>query len=510
MIGDERIPSQNEATGHKSRRHRIRKAKLTLGQKTRRSALVILVVIVLLAGGVVYYGFNLYGRIKKLNVSNLSTNTNSLQPINILLVGSNSRAALNGKQAKYFGSASQVGGARSDVTMIAHLDPKTLKVTLLSIPRDLFVPIPNSKSSNRVDDALNVSPSQLVKTVEQDLGIPIQHFVELNFDTFQQVVQALGGIKMYFPMPVKDAYSGLNITTTGCLQLNGFQALEVVRARHLYYQQNGVWIEDPLGDLSRIRRDHEFLKVLATQVKQKGISNPFTLNSIVSAMVPYLQVDSSFTISDMLSLASKFRHINPSAISSLTLPVELVNNYVYKGANYGDVVFPTEPQDSQVISSFLNGQGTQPSKSNKAPVAVLNGSGIANQAATVANTLKADGYKIAEIGNTPVLSTPSETIIRYEPGFLSEALALKSTMSGSIIMGQAPTVSGAKVEIITGSQLTVYNSSTSTVSGQSPSTTSASAATTQAASTATTMPITVASTTAKNPLKPWDPRACPA
>ncbi len=508
MIGDERIPSQDEVKGRKSRRHRIRKPKLTLGQKTRRSAVVLFLIIVLLAGGVVYYGFNLYGRIKKLNVSNLTTNTNSLQPINILLVGSNSRAALNGKQAQYFGSASQVGGARSDVTMIAHFDPKTLKVTLLSIPRDLFVPIPNSHSSNRVDDALNVSPSQLVKTIEQDLGIPIQHFVELNFDTFQKVVQALGGIKMYFPMPVKDAYSGLNVTTTGCLQLNGFQALQVVRARHLYYQQNGVWIEDPLGDLSRIRRDHEFLKVLATEVKQKGISNPFTLNSIVSAIVPYLQVDSGFTISDMLSLASKFRHINPSTISSLTLPVELVNNYVYKGANYGDVVFPTEPQDSQVINSFLNGQGTQPSKTNKSPVAVLNGSGIANQASTVASTLKADGYPIAQVGNAPVLSTPSETIIRYEPGFLPEALALKSTMSGSIIMGQAPTISGAKVEVITGNQLTVYNSSASASSSQTPSTTSV--ATTQTGSTATTIPITVASTTAKNPLKPWDPRACPA
>ena len=210
----------------------------------------------------------------------------------------------------------------------------------------------------------------------------------------------------------------------------------------------------------------------------------------------------------MLSLASKFRHINPSTISSLTLPVELVNNYVYKGANYGDVVFPTEPQDSQVINSFLNGQGTQPSKTNKSPVAVLNGSGIANQASTVASTIKADGYPIAQVGNAPVLSTPSETIIRYEPGFLPEALALKSTMSGSIIMGQAPTISGAKVEVITGNQLTVYNSSASASSSQTPSTTSV--ATTQTGSTATTIPITVASTTAKNPLKPWDPRACPA
>ena len=64
--------------------------------------------------------------------------------------------------------------------------------------------------------------------------------MELNFDSFQGVVNALGGIKMYFPEPVFDAYSGLNVPTAGCRQLNGFQALEVVRARHLVYKGPNV------------------------------------------------------------------------------------------------------------------------------------------------------------------------------------------------------------------------------------------------------------------------------
>ena len=92
---------------------------------------------------------------------------------------------------------------------------------------------------------------------------------------------------MYFPEPVYDAYSGLNIQTTGCLSLNGTQALQVV-PRHLQYKGPGVTTDDPKywpqeaeSDIARIRRDHEYLRVLAA-VKAKGLSNPITDQQLVS------------------------------------------------------------------------------------------------------------------------------------------------------------------------------------------------------------------------------------
>ncbi len=112
-------------------------------------------------------------------------------------------------------------------------------MSILSIPRDLFVPNARTGGANKIDAALFQGPDQLIAAIEDDFGIPIQHFVELNFDSFINVVQALGGIKMYFPEPVYDAYSGLNIQTTGCLSLNGTQALQVVRARHVQYKGPG-------------------------------------------------------------------------------------------------------------------------------------------------------------------------------------------------------------------------------------------------------------------------------
>lgn len=504
--GQENHNAQNTAGTNRPRHSKKRyKAKR---HRARKTAIIAAGALVLLGG--LGYGYTRYryGQIKKLTVGNLKT-TQSNQPMNILIVGSNSRAALNGKQAAAFGTAKQVGGARSDVTMILHLDPKTQQASLVSIPRDLFMPIPGSPLSNRVDSALNQGPSQLVKTVEQDLGIDISHYVELNFDTFQSIVNTLGGLKMEFPYPVRDAYSGLNVQTTGCHYLNGYQALQVVRARHLEYKtSSGKWVEDPLGDLSRIRRDHEFMRVLFATVKQKGLSNPLTLNSILSSVAPDLKVDSGFSLGDMISIASKFRHLNPNTIPTATLPVALENNFIYNGANYGDVVFPAEPQDQSVINKYLAIPQPTMAKSSYS-ISVLNGSGINQQASSIASQLKTDGFNVTSTGNTKILGKNLETIIRYRPGYLAQARQLKDYLSGSIIMGNLSSTSGPPIQLITGTTLTVAKPVSTTTTQATTTTSGSSTSTTSTNSTPTTIaPVTLPATLSVNPLQPWDPRAC--
>ncbi len=154
---------------------------------------------------------------------------------NILLVGSTSRCALTVQNPAYGLCADGVNGVNSDVVMILHLNPNVPSASILSIPRDLFIPNARNDGANKIDAALYDGPSQLVAAIEEDFGIPIQHYVELNFDSFANVVNALGGINMYFPEPVYDAYSGLDVRTIGCRHLDGVEALQVVRARHLQY-----------------------------------------------------------------------------------------------------------------------------------------------------------------------------------------------------------------------------------------------------------------------------------
>jgi len=314
------------------------------------------------------------------------------------------------------------------VVMILHLNPVNHSVSILSIPRDLFVPNARSDGANKIDAALYQGPDQLIAAIEEDFGIPIQHFVELNFDSFINVVQALGGIKMYFPEPVYDAYSGLNIQTTGCLQLNGTQALQVVRARHVQYKGPGVTTDDPTywpqeaqSDIARIRRDHEFLRVLATAVKAKGLSNPITDQQIIAGVAGQLTVDSGFSASDMISLVLGYHNVDVNSAPQLTVPVSVdqFGTYVYQGGSYGDIEFPAQPQDHNTIDQFLGlkssnedtySGGALPSPST-ITVSVLNGSGAYNQATTTAQSLQALGFHVGTIGDSPPVGQEAETTL---------------------------------------------------------------------------------------------------
>jgi len=127
------------------------------------------------------------------------------------------------------------------------------------------------------------------------LGIPINHYVELNFDTFANVVNALGGVKMYFPEPVYDAYSGLNVQTL--VASRSTASRHCSRAcPHLQYKapgdrdQSRRLAQETQSDLARIRRDHEFLRVLATPSRKRP-GRPLTDQQIVSSVVSQLTVD---------------------------------------------------------------------------------------------------------------------------------------------------------------------------------------------------------------------------
>ncbi len=188
--------------------------KKTRKQRLLRAGIVVVVGIVVIIGAAVGYAEYRTHQIQRVKVGDLVAQPPSGVE-NIVLVGSTSRCALK-QQNKAFGLCSEgVNGVNSDVVMILHLNPTTKTASILSIPRDLFVPNARAGGANKIDAALAEGPEQLVNAIEEDFGIPIHHYVELNFDSFQGVVNALGGIKMYFPEPVFDAYSGAERTHAG-------------------------------------------------------------------------------------------------------------------------------------------------------------------------------------------------------------------------------------------------------------------------------------------------------
>ncbi len=498
---------------------------------------MVALVIVVIAGAGAGYLYYLNSKIHRVEVHNLTTGLTTGADAgtqNILMIGSTSRCALKVQNAAYGLCSAGVNGVNSDVIMILHLNPATRAVSILSIPRDLF--LPNARSGPypyggyKIDAALYQGQSQLIKVIREDFGIGIQHSVELNFDTFANVVNALGGINMYFPMPVFDAYSGLNIPRAGCVHLDGYHALQVVRARHLQYRPTSVtttdhayWPYELQSDLGRINRDHEFLRVLASTVSKQGLGNPVTDLRLVNSVAGQLEFDNAFTTSDMVNLLLTFHSAKINSAPQLTIPVSVGPNtsYIFAGYPKGEIEFPALVPDLHAIDQFLqispdtNTLTGQPLPHPSAvTVSVVNGSGVANAAATTLSALEALGFRGAGTGNTPVLSSQLETLVEYaSPATLGAAEVVAHSMTGAVTLMQAPTTNGAQVTVVTGTQFAVNRPA---AAGGSTSTTTATHATTtptvvsSATSAAAAASAGFQPPSASNPtLAPWDPRACP-
>lgn len=515
----------------------------------RRLVIAVGLVIVLVVGGVIGDYYYLGSLVHRQDVKNLQSGGTTE---NILLIGSTTRCGLKVQNVAYGLCSQGVTGVNSDIDMILHLDPSTGAVSLLSIPRDLFVPNARAAGANKIDAALYEGPSQLVAAIEEDFAIPINHYIELNFDSFASVVDALGGVKMYFPVPIYDKESGLNIERSGCYLLNGVRALELVRARHLQIQptpsnhEPSTWPQEALSDLARIRRTHEFLRVLAAKVSARGIGNPLTDQSIATAVLPDLTVDNGFSESTMVSLAKSFAHTNIAKVLQYTYPIVSVEtgSYLYQGYYYGDVEFPVQPSGVQTIDQILGvSRSTNAFTGDPLPapssftISIVNATGVANQAAVTARELGAQGFKVKGTGNMTPVGTVGETVVWYggarppthgnwtSPS-LAAAQAVFAKLQGPAMLGYDPAevTSGALVTVQTGTGLTVATAAKVT----STSTKHKSSSTTASTKHKSSSSAGVSTTTVYDPpgiktnnsfsapslvnqaLEPYDPRACNA
>ncbi|MGH9074236.1 MAG: LCP family protein, partial [Acidimicrobiales bacterium] len=410
--------------------------------------------------------------------------------------GSDSRAGDTAAQAKQFGNASVVTGQRSDVIILVHVDPSTGKAAMLSIPRDTFVPIAGTSGSNKINSAFDQGPSQLIQTIHQDFGIPINHYVAVDFSGLMGLVNTVGGVCMHFPYPTRDGSptgtgneSGLD-EPAGNDTLDGTQALSLVRSRYYQYEKGGQWVTEGTGDLGRIKRQHEFLRVLVGKAIHDGIRNPITANSLASQAVKDVTLDTSFTTSDILRMIGKFHSLRPATVPSWTLPTNAVSNY----QGYGDVLMPSKSEDAQVISTWehygasapkapgLTSTGPPATQATLAPssvsVQVLNGSGATGQAGQAAQDLTSAGFHVVNYGDASSYGNTT-SIVTYGPGMQAAARTLAERVRGGATVNEDPNMSGSTVILTTGSSFAgisakpLPGSSSTAASGPTTSTTAA-------------------------------------
>lgn len=231
--------------------------------------------------------------------------------VNILLLGTDRRSAepTTGQRAR---TASWLPGAqRSDAIMIVHIDSDRRGASVISIPRDAWVDVPGH-GANKINAAFSFGgPALAVQTIERLSGIRIDHLAVIDWNGFEDLTDAIGGVTLDIPETVHDRYRDIT-WTAGRHRMNGSQALNYVG------QRAGL----PGGDFDRIHRQQYFLRTLLDEtLHQELVKDPVQVYKILGTLTDNLSVDSGWSVGDMRGLLISLRRLRSADIEYVTVPV---------------------------------------------------------------------------------------------------------------------------------------------------------------------------------------------
>lgn len=283
--------------------------------------------------------------------------TSSLRAKNFLLTGSDNGACPD----KGDGTAGGIGdresfGERSDTIMVLRVDPTINDVAVLSFPRDLWVNIAGTTRQARINSAFDSKdPNRLIRTIDDNFGVPIDHYVNVNLCAFKEIVDSVGGVKIPFSYRTKDEKVGFREVGPGCVELRGSQALAYVRSRtgYRYYDEaKQKWLSDPTGDIGRINRQQDFLRRSMQRALDRGTTNPATANALLNVALNRVITDDRLTPRDLLSLAQAMRNLDTSGVSSYTV------EWSMRRIGGESVLIPvTDTESMQAILAVFRGEG---------------------------------------------------------------------------------------------------------------------------------------------------------
>ena len=366
------------------------------------------------------------------------------EPENFLLVGVDNSEGLDAKDPVLIGRSR--ASLLSDTIMILRIDPTTKQASILSLPRDLWIPIAETGGKQRINTALpGGGPERLIKTIQQDFGIPINHYVQVNFHGFKSLVDAVGGVPIYFQWPARDLNTGFGVDQPGCVMLNGTDALAYARSRHFETKTGNkgkTWVGDPSSDFGRIARQQQFIKLALKRAIAKGVRNPFVLNQLIGVATGNVTLDDQITTQDLLDLGNQFRDFDPDALQVYTPPA---TNAVIGGA---DVLLLDNAGAQPLFAKFRN-QADADNPLRAIQVEVQNGSGTGSQAEQVLKQL--DGFGFTPIGSSDSTSfRNTRTQIRYAAGAEASAVELARYLDGNPQFTLDKTLTGTTLTLVTG------------------------------------------------------------
>jgi LCP family protein required for cell wall assembly len=360
-------------------------------------------------------------------------------PINILVMGSDGRTSET--DCKLGGGCSTTGvqtGSNADVQMVLHISADRSNATVMSIPRDTMTKVPACKGGEsgrstagyygQINSALQYGPACQVATVHQLTGIPVDHFVKLDFSGVVKMSDAVGGVPVCVSDDVYDTYSHLKLSK-GTHTLKGVAALEFVRSRHGFGDGS---------DLGRTVSQHIFLSAMIRKFKSAGtLTDPTAVYRLADAATKALTVDDGLgSVKKLISLADDVNKVPTGRITFATMqtapdPADGDRVVVGPGAK---TLFATIAGDQSLTtgsgkkSAAAPGTASATAKATATAsavppsgiaVTVENGTGITGRASVIASALTGQGFGSATTVNAP--SPATSTALTYGTGQLAAA-----------------------------------------------------------------------------------------
>jgi LCP family protein required for cell wall assembly len=447
---------------------------------TGRVGIAIVLCFAVVTVGVVAVNRYIDREIAKIPKISVSTDPVGDRGVNYLILGSDSRAFVDdAEDQQAFGDVADTGPPRSDTIMVLHADGDSSYV--VSFPRDLWVTIPG-KGKEKINAAYNDGPQAVIDTMKANFDIPINHYIEVNFVAFGKLVDAIGTIGVYFPLPTRDfdttgqGDTGFLVTTPGCVQLTGVTALQYVRSRHMQQLDptTNKWVStDPIPDIARIARQQTFVQKLGNVAVDRMLANPRLAPDLVDRVIPELTTDRGFDRAAANELARVFLtvHENGGAIPFETLPwtggTAGGQSVLFEKTPDADAVLARLRGDAPVPASTTPNQAGASTPATTAPlrpvdvrVKVLNGSGVQGAAANASTDFANLGFVNGGIGNdSRGVVTTSE--VRYKPGDDAKAQLVAGHLPGATLVADG-TLSGTDVVVVLGKDFKSVSTATVT------------------------------------------------
>nr|WP_317452043.1 MULTISPECIES: LCP family protein [unclassified Streptomyces] len=364
--------------------------------------------------------------------------------MNVLVVGTDGRDRITPEERTLY----RLGGAPchcTDTVMLVHLSEDRERASVVSLPRDSYAEMPEhtdlttGKEHHAHPVKLNAAyaeggPGLTVRTVESMTGVKIDHYLELDFTSFMRTVDAVGGVRICTTRPMKDAYTGLDLPA-GTHELNGGQALQYVRSRHV----------DGAADLGRMQRQQRFLAALAERMSSGGVLlNPVRFREVATTMLGSVRADEGFGTDQLLALAKAMHGFTPASsefvsvpVGDMSFPVKGIGSTVKWDAAKAQKLFQSLREDRPLAPAPTGSSAKAPKAlvvdvpPRTVRVQVYNGTRTDGLGRKVDDALRGTGFDTTRTPMTGAGPERDRTVIEYDPRWDRSAKTLATALPGA-------------------------------------------------------------------------------